>query len=686
MAVYEWKFESIESSEVKKCAKQWNIPEICAAILYSRGARTKEEVDKFLKFEELTDPFDFTDMQKAVQFLKLAIDNNEKICVFGDYDADGITSTALIYLYFKDLGVDVEYYIPTREEGYGLNCSTIQKLHEKGIKIILTVDNGVSAAKEVEFAKSLGIRTVITDHHKLPEELPLAEAVVNPCRENWDLKYKSLAGVGVAYKLIQAFSGEKQVSRKYIDLVALGTIGDSMPLIGESRELLKLGLESICGSEIKGIKVLLEKAGINGKKADSLDLAFKVVPRINASGRIKTAEIALRLLISENEMECREICNTLDELNRYRKSIEREITQSIEDQIKENPNLKFQNVIVIKGKDWHHGILGIVASRLVQRYGKPCILISFSDDGEARGSCRSIEGISIYDLIVACSEHLERFGGHTSAAGISLKAENVDAFCEAIKEKAQTLTVDFPKIAVDAQITLGLISPMTLNFLKLLEPFGNSNSEPVFMIKNLKLKKIISLGKDGGHLKLSFQDSFRSFDFLYFNKNKQNFLYDENDVLDLLITLHPNLYRSSGGVSAHILDLKFSDLNIKRFTSHKKVYEKFKRESGCSLEEQELLLPSREEFAKVYRYLVLNQNRKLRVDNVGFKLFQNNAVYSRIYVILEVLEEMKLINVCWDADEFSVEIFESKTKVNLQDSKILSLLSKLSKEESYARQ
>lgn len=678
MPICQWTLTEIKPEEIRHYSLQWNIPEVCAKILYSRGMRNKDEIDKFLKFESLSDPFEFTDMKKAVEFLKSAIDNKEKICVYGDYDADGVTSTALIYLYFKDLGADIEYYIPTRDDGYGLNCDAISKLHEKGIKVILTVDNGVSAFQEVEFAKSLGIKTVITDHHKLPEKIPLAEAVIDPCRESWDLKYKNFAGVGVAYNLIKAFSEGKQISKKYIDLVAIGTVGDSMPLFGESKELLKASLSSIVNSEIKGIRTLFEKVGISGKKVDSLDLAFKIVPRINASGRIKTADIALKLLISDDECECKSICDTLDDLNSFRKSTESKIIENIDLEISKNPNLKFENVIVVKGKDWPHGVLGIAASRVVQKYGKPCILISFSDDGEARGSCRSIEGVSIYDLIVSCSNYLERFGGHTLAAGINLKSDNVDAFCNCIREKARKLDLEFPKISVDAQLTLGMISKNTLDFLKMLEPFGNGNPEPIFIVKNLKLKKIMPIGK-GDHLKLNFEDSYRLCDFLYFNKSTQNFLYKEGDILDVLITLHPDLYRKNSGVSAHVLDLKFSGLNLEKFIINKKVYEKFRRESKLSPEELSLLIPTRDDFAKVYRYLVSNQNRHLRVDNIGFLLFGNDAPYGKIYVILDVLEEMKLAQILWNSDEFSLKILKPKTKVNLQDSKILNYLSDIQK-------
>ncbi len=677
VGICEWIISEVDEKEIVSYASNWEIPEICAAILYSRGAKTKDDVSRFLKFSAPIDPFELTDMDKAANCLKLAIKNGDKICIYGDYDADGITSTALIYLYLTSIGAKATCYIPSREEeGYGLNAEAIKKIHKEGTKLLLTVDNGVSAYDEVKLAVSLGMKVVITDHHKMPEKLPAAEAIVDPCRENWDLKYRNLAGVGVAYKLIEAIEGNNFISSQYIDLVALGTVGDSMPLFGESRELLKKGLKSIKNSKIKGIRFMLEHSGLKNKEISSIDLAFKLVPRINASGRMKSAQLALKLLTSDDDAECMEICTILEELNTSRKSVEQMILEEAEKYLRENPFKKYENIIIIKGKNWHHGVLGIAASRIVQKYGKPCILISFSEDGEARGSCRSVEGFSIYEAITLCSEYLERFGGHTLAAGINLKAENVDKFSEAILERTKNQIPSLPKINIDLELNIKALSKSTLEFLEILQPFGNGNPEPIFLIKKARLKKIIGIGK-GSHLKLNFFIGYKPIDLIYFGKTHQDFLYKEGDILDIAVTLHPNIYKFGSCVSMHVVDIKLSGIDIQEVAKHKKMYEQFKLNLDLTSEELKILLPSREDFAGVYRYLVSNEKYKLRVDVISFKVFKDSNHSGKIYVILEVLCEMNLIELFWDGDEFNIRVNRAKSKVDLNSSEVLKTLKNL---------
>ena len=447
MSLRDWKIGKVDMLEAMECSKRWNVPEICAAILLARGIND-EEVSNFLDMPEHFDPMEFTDMEKAVNIIEFAVKSSQKICVYGDYDADGITSTALLYNFLRSKGAEVVYYIPNREtEGYGLNLEAVKKLANEGVKLLITVDNGVSAYEEVKLAKELGMKVVITDHHKLPEVLPEADATINPCRETWLSKSTDFSGVGVVYKLAQAMGAEES----YIDLAVLGTIGDSMPMFGQSRRIVKKGLESIQNSKIKGVKALMDAVGLKSGSVCSTDLAFKVVPRVNASGRIESAQTAIKLFIAEDETECSELCLRLENLNSARKEIEKDILKSVEEEIDKNPAKKFENIIIISGEGWHHGVVGIVASKITDKYGKPSIIISFSGD-EARGSCRSVEGFSIYDTILAGKDYLTKFGGHTLAAGINLKTKDIEDFSKMVLESAASNPPSVPDLFVDLEL------------------------------------------------------------------------------------------------------------------------------------------------------------------------------------------------------------------------------------------
>ena len=487
----------------------------------------------------------------------------------------------------------------------------------------------------------------------------------------------------MAYKLLEALEDFKPISSKYMELVAIGSLGDSMPLFGETRYLVKKGLEFAGNSSILGVRTLIKSLGINSNIINSIDATFKLVPRINASGRMETADLAVRLLISENEEECISICNRLDELNSLRKEVEKEILEDAEKQIRDNPKIKYENVIILKGENWHHGVLGIAASKISQRYGKPCILISFSyETGEARGSCRSVEGFSIYNLVVLGAKHLERFGGHTMAAGINLKTENIEKFCKEIIENSKKFSAPFPKLRIDLKLNISSFSNRILDALEFLEPYGNKNPEPIFLIERLKIYKIKPIGNKK-HLKLTFYDGIEYLNAFYFNKTLEDFLYKEGDTVDIAVTAHKNEYKNIKNVSVYILDLKLSGSDIKKAINQKQIYEKFKRGERLSKKEVAFLLPTRIEFARMYRYFISRAELRLRVDTLSHRLFKNENNYGKIYIVLDVLQEMNLINVLWYADEFKVLIKDFNGKVDLSNSAILNSLSRFKGEDSY---
>ena len=669
MSLRDWKIGKVDMLQAMECSKRWNVPEICAAILLARGIND-EEVSNFLDMPEHFDPMEFTDMEKAVNIIEFAVKSSQKVCVYGDYDADGITSTALLYNFLKSKGAEVVYYIPNREtEGYGLNLEAVKKLANEDVKLLITVDNGVSAYDEVKLAKELGMKVVITDHHKLPEVLPGADAIVNPCRETWLSKSTDFSGVGVVYKLAEAMGAEES----YIDLAVLGTIGDSMPMFGQSRRIVKKGLESIQHSKIKGVKALMDAVGLKSGSFCSTDLAFKAVPRVNASGRIESAQTAIKLFIAEDETECSELCLELENLNSARKEIEKDILKAVEEEIDKNPAKKFENIIIVSGEGWHHGVVGIVASKITDKYGKPSIIISFSGD-EARGSCRSVEGFSIYDTILAGKDYLTKFGGHTLAAGINLKTKDIEDFSKMVLRSTASNPPSVPDLFVDLELDIFSFSVATAEALDSLEPFGNGNPEPIFCMNNLRIESIISIGK-GGHMKLVFKSGGRRVEMLYFNKPSEEFLFKKGEIVDAAFTLHKNVFRSKVTVSAFIVDVKPSGTDVKTAILQKSIYEKFKRNEKLSENEIFLLRPVREEFAKVYRYIL--KGGRLRADIMSQKIFGNTLHCGKIYVILDVLEEMNLVKTTWFGDEFKVEVIKSESKVNLEDSEVLKQLNEM---------
>lgn len=674
MSICEWSISEIDEEIVSKYSQKYGIPYVSAAILYSRGFREESDIQNFLQGTVEDDVFDITDMDKAVQRIEKAIKENEKICIYGDYDADGITSSSLMCRYLRSRGADVFCYIPERnKDGYGLNNSAIEYIKNEGTDLIITVDNGISAFDEVKYANFLGMDVVITDHHRVRETLPCACAVVNPYRKECsELKNKNFAGVGVAFKLIEAMetgkSSKKDLLDKYSDLVTVGTIGDSIELFGETKEVVKYGLENLLSSKIPGIISLLKCSNLYLKELDSISVAFGIVPRINACGRMDNARLALELLMCDDVYESDKIAVEVCKLNDLRKNIENEILEDVENLLLEEPERKYEKIIVAEGENWNHGVLGIVASKITQKYGKPCILITI--EGEtSRASCRSIEGFSIYDALVRNSKWLTRFGGHPMAAGFSINTSDLKFFKESLFQDSEDYEVPAPCISIDFELEPYQISCEILENLEILKPYGNGNSEPVFGIFGATLVKIIPIGK-GKHLKLIFEKDGFEFSVLYFNKTPNDFIFLEHEKLDIAITLHENEYMGVKSVSCYAVDFKICNYDLKKAVKEKNLYQHFKKSNtlNCDLTN---VIPSREEFVKIYQYVKKLKNKSIRVDLINKRLFNNNKNLFIIYIVLDVMEELGLIRIFRSADEYKIIVNEVKEKVNISDSLIL---------------
>lgn len=674
MSRKKWVVSSLDKELASDIAEEYGIDPFAALLLVSRGITDEGEIAEFFsESTSLISPFEIKDMDKAAERISRAMDDGEKIAVYGDYDADGVTSTALMYRFFEMNGCDVITYIPDRNsEGYGLNKNAVRKLKEQGAQLIITVDNGISAFEEAEYIYELGMELVITDHHKAGEKLPRAEAVVDPHRHDCPCPYKLWAGVGVAFKVVCAVSGaeDEQMLSMFSDLVTIGTIGDIVPLTGENRTIVKHGLRHINGEACMGVSALRKQAGMEGKALNATSVAFSLVPRINSIGRMAHASKALELLLSEQEREVAAIVDTVDKSNNDRQEIEKRITAEAEEQIRRNPDMLCERVLVFSGKNWHGGVIGIVASRLVGKYGKPCIVIT--DDGvEAKGSGRSIEGFSLYDAISGAKELLTHYGGHVLAAGFGMKSENLPAFKKAIADYAKTVEMPFPVIELDCRLKPEFISSDILSVISALEPFGAGNPQPVFGLYAVTLASVQSIGS-GKHLRLNFRKGSTSFSALYFGVTEKEFPYVCGDSLDLAVKLERNEYMGQVRVSIYIKDVRMSGTDDEKYLKSVRLYEKMRRKERLSPKEAAFILPSRQTVADVYRYIRSRGKWSHDSDVLCYRLGGDGSNACTVLTAVDVLSELGILK----KEDGEISLKDTSVRVSLEDSRIIKHIKK----------
>ena len=471
---------------------------LLAGILAARGITDPTEALTLLAGEEeLSDPMLLTDMDKACARILEAIDKEQTIVVYGDYDVDGVTATALLYQHLKGMGASVKCMLPSREgDGYGLSKNAIQSIHDKGCQLIVTVDNGISALEEAEFAASLGVDLIVTDHHLPHDALPKAVAVVDPRRADDHSPFKGLCGAGVAFKLCAALDGcpPEEMLDYCGDLAAVGTVADVMPLTGENRTLVKAGLKLLQQTDRPGISALLEEVGLEGKPITAENVSYAIAPRINAAGRMDNAVTALQLVLCEDEERAAELAHKLNEINVARQETEQEIVKAAQEQLDAEPAILEDRVILIWGRDWHPGVIGIVASRLVEKTGRPVIVVSVDEHGEGKGSGRSVQGFNLHECIASCEDILLRFGGHAMAAGLSVREENLPELRRRLNEwAARECAVLFtPPLECDLSIHLDRITVESVRRLEQLAPYGAENPTPVFVLEKAVIDGIFS--------------------------------------------------------------------------------------------------------------------------------------------------------------------------------------------------
>jgi len=677
-----WNSVEYDNEAVSVCARESGCSLLMAAVLWSRGLSAKEDVLSFLSVDrsKLHDPMQMADMDKAVLRVKQAIADGERVAVFGDYDVDGITSSALLSDYLKNHGLSCSVYIPDRlGEGYGLNVSALESLAQEGVTLVITVDCGVTAIEEVAYAKSLGIDMVITDHHQCPGALPEALAVIDPKRPDCSYPEKELSGVGVAFKLVSAIEGADQLDallKRYGDLVAVGTVADVMDLTGENRVFVTEGLAHMRRGARSGLDALMQAAGIDQKTLNVTNIGFGLAPRLNAAGRMGNADLAFSLFEADTAAQAEALSEELSELNQKRQGVEQGILEDALSML--DAEAYTSGPIILASETWHKGVLGVVASRLLERYREPVILLCI-ENGLGRGSCRSVDGFDLFSGLESTAHLLDGFGGHEQAAGLTVSMEQFPAFKEAFLAyyTAHPPTTEASVLLADFIVTEpGLLSLDQVKSLDYLEPCGRGNPSPTLVIEGATLVRTQTIG-GGKHLKLQVEKWGQLFDCIFFGMTTETLGAQEGDLVDLAFTPQCNHFRGKTTVQLLIRDLGLSDRRLmsraQRFCRDLLAGETV----SATLREARLLHPERAHFVSLWRSLdTIKETVSGQIDQVLTRFITSLPSLSpaRAYVCLRVFGELGLAEVLEDADTLHIARAQQEQKVDLNASQILQSL------------
>ena len=565
---WQYKNKAHKPELIRETARKYRLPMVIAAILLNRGVQG-EEIQKYFEksMKDIINPMEMKDMDKAAERVKAAIDKHEKIMIYGDYDVDGITSVTIMYDFLRSKGADVDYYIPERaNEGYGLSIKPINKMVKQGVKLIISVDCGITALGEVSFAKLSGIDMVITDHHTCKERIPEdAVAVVDPKREDDEYPFDGLCGAGVAFKLALAVTmlrGENtnECFRRYIDLVAVGTVADVMPLTNENRVLVDRGIKALQHTKRAGLAALLTVSGAK-EPYNTSTIGFSIAPRLNAAGRLGNASTGVELLMETDFNKAMEIAKSLDEANKQRQETEQRIFEEALDMVARDPNFEKKKVIVLHKEGWHQGVIGIVASRINEKFYRPCILLSDDGRGNSKGSGRSVRDFNLFDALSYCDDCLADFGGHSAAAGLNINTADIEKFSNKINAYADAeMTEDTltPKLDIDCPLNGASINIAAAKSLELLEPFGMSNEKPLFAVTGAVIEEIAAVGNEGKHLRLRLIKDNLSFKGIAFSMGALASELSAGEEIDVAFWLDINRYQGNESVQLMIKDIKLA--------------------------------------------------------------------------------------------------------------------------------
>lgn len=666
-----WSVGIPDRNTVLKLMTGCSVTSLTASAIASKGYESPDSVIKSLNVGELSDPFLIKDMKEAADTINAAIDCGERICIYGDYDCDGVMATVILYSYLLETGADVTYYIPERAEGYGLNNGAIDRIAADGVKLIVTVDNGIAAISEAEHIYGLGLRLVVTDHHQQGEKLPRAEAVVDPHRHDCFSPFKYMCGAGIALKLIAALDGGDctMALEQFGDLAAIATVADIVSLTGENRFLASYGIQLIENTDRPSLMALKEVCGLTDKPINSQSLGFGIAPRINAAGRFGSPKTAARLFLCEDYDDALVIAQELDGLNNMRKQAENDIIAEIYSMIDNDPSLVYGRVIFLCGKDWHHGVIGIVASRIMEQFGKPCFIVSDSG-GEIRGSARSFGEFSIFEALSYAQEVLEKFGGHPGAGGFTVKSGMSADFGRLLEEYAlkdhkvmpqATLAADAP--AMPAELTVD-----NVRGLSLLEPFGAENEKPLFYIGEAELLEVLPLS-DGLHSKLRLKAGFAKIDALMFRTAPTALPVKVGDRCDMIVTLGVNSYRGRDSVSVVVSDIRPHTFEQSKYFAALGSFEAFMRGEELPKNYYPSMYPSREEAVKVYKAIPENG---ISLDRLYISLTGKSINYCKFRFAIEAFRELGLVKM--NASDFGVSRVKVSAKTDLYSAPVLEKL------------
>ncbi len=662
-----WIVRKPDSNCSEKIKSESDVSQLCADILASRGFETAQEAAKKLFVDELFDPFLLKDMKEAADIINEAIENADRICIYGDYDCDGITSTVMLYSYLECMGADVMYRIPERHEGYGLNPDVVKEIAQQGAKLIVTVDNGISAIDEAELIYENGMKLVVTDHHQPGDELPRAEAIVNPHRRDCPSIFKNLCGAGVVLKLIAALEGGDYDTavNEYGEIAAIGTVADIVELSSENRYIVTQGLRLIENSERCGINALISQCGIKSP-VTATSLAFAIAPRINASGRFGSPTLAARLLLTDDEQEAEMLCQQLNTLNEQRKKTENDILASISEKINSNPDIACQRVTVLSGENWHHGVIGIVAARILEKFDKPCFIISI--EGEmARGSARSFGNFSVFKALDYCSSVLTKYGGHLGAGGFSLETEDIPKFEKLILQYAQENfdVMPVPELVADKLVVPSEITIENIESLNILQPYGEGNRQPVFAILGAEITQIVPLS-NGAHTKLKVKYGNILIDMLVFRVSPQDLFLKIGDKADFMVTLDTQVYNGQKSISVIVKDYRKSGMQQNKFFAAKDAYEKYKRGEVLPKAYYQVMCPDRDELVSVYKEIAGSIHNK---ETLYMSVASEKMNFCKLSLCVDIFTELEFVK----TDYFSqaVTYIKNPVKKNIDSSSVL---------------
>ncbi|MDO5125934.1 MAG: single-stranded-DNA-specific exonuclease RecJ [Ruminococcus sp.] len=667
-----WRVNKPDHNLVAEFMRKCDLNKLTLEVMVSRGYTDFDSIAGFFSVDTLDDPFIIKDMQSAVDTINDAVDAYDLICVYGDYDCDGVTATAVLYNYLLNIGANVMYYIPERSEGYGMNMNAVEKLHDMGVQLIVTVDNGISAIQEADRIAELGMKLVVTDHHQPSERLPKANAVIDLHRQDCPSTFKNLAGVGVALKLCAALDDGNydMVMEQYADICALGTIADIVPLKGENRTIVRNGLMYMKNTENPALGYLMEKAKVNRERLNSVAIAFQMAPKINAAGRFGSPLTAVKAILSEDDEDAENYVDTLMTLNDQRKSTEAEIMTEIFKYIDSNPHILDQRVLVISGKGWHHGVIGIVSSKILDYYGKPNVIISIDDNGVGRGSARSVNGFNIFKCFSYAQDYIEQFGGHECAGGLTLKEGNIAGFTQKVLEYANSFEqMPTTEILADKVIMPEDLSIDNIKGLSVLEPFGAGNPEPVFAMAGVKVDKITALSQ-GKHTRLDVTYANLRTQVLIFSHSPESLPFAVGDLIDLMVNVGINVYNGKESVSIKAIDYRLRGINQDKYFAAKDCYEKYCRGEVLPTAFLNKINSSRSELVNIYKYI--SSVGEVSVDKLYMKMIAPSMNYCKLRLCIDAFSELGLVSFVPSMQK--IRILPVTEKVDLENSSVLKSL------------